>query len=91
MGWMPKELQFDSQQGQEISLFSTLSRLALVLIKPPLRGVPEVLSPGVKQPRLEADHSPSSSAGLLKMCGTIPPFPMSSWLGTFLKHMHSFV
>jgi hypothetical protein len=88
---MPKELQFDSQRGQEISLLSTISRLALVLIKPPLRRVPEALSPGEKQKRLEADHSPSFTARLLKMCGVIPPFPMSSWLDTLFKHMHSFI
>jgi hypothetical protein len=91
MGWMPKKLQSDSQQGQEISLFSTIFRLALVLIKPPLRGVPEALSLGEKQPRLEADHSPSSTDGLLKMCGATPPFPMPSWLDTLFKHMHSFI
>jgi hypothetical protein len=37
-------------------------------------GVDGVLSPGVKRPGREADHSPQSSAKV-KNGGAIPPFP----------------
>jgi hypothetical protein len=46
----------------KIFLLSTLSRSILWPTQPPIQCVPEALSPGVKQPRREADHSPSSSA-----------------------------
>jgi hypothetical protein len=41
--------------------------------------VPEALSPGVKRPEREVDHSPPPS-GKVKNGGYIPPLPhMSSW------------
>jgi hypothetical protein len=42
-------------------LFSTSSRPALGLTQPPIQWVPGALSPGVKQPGCEADHSPPTS------------------------------
>jgi len=52
----------DSRQGLGIFLFATASRPALGPTRPPVHGVPEALSPGIKQPGREADHSRSSSA-----------------------------
>jgi hypothetical protein len=44
-------------------------------------GYRGVLSPGVKRPRCEADHSPTPSAEV-KNVGAIPPFPHTySWRG----------
>jgi hypothetical protein len=43
-------------------LFSTSSRPALGSNQPPIQWVPGVLSPGVKRPEREADHSPPASA-----------------------------
>jgi hypothetical protein len=46
--------------------FSMLSRLALGPTQPPIQWVPGALSPGVKQPGREADHSPPTSAKIKK-------------------------
>jgi hypothetical protein len=48
-------------------LFSILSRPALGPIHPPIQWVLGAVSPGVKQPRHEADHSPKASAEVKKM------------------------
>jgi hypothetical protein len=49
--------------------------------QPPIQRVPGPLSPGVKMPVREADHSPPSSAEV-KNGGAIPPLShMSSWHG----------
>jgi hypothetical protein len=48
-------------------------------VQPPIQGVPEALSLGVKRPGREADHSPPSSAEV-KVSGDIPPLPTTpSW------------
>jgi hypothetical protein len=52
---------FDSLRGQGF-VFSTASRPVLGSTQPPIRWVPRGLSPGVKGPEMEADHSPKSSA-----------------------------
>jgi hypothetical protein len=49
-------------------LFSTSFRPALGFTHPPIQWVPGVLSPGVKRPGREADHSPPTSAEVKKMC-----------------------
>jgi hypothetical protein len=49
---------FDFRKGQEIFLFST----ALGPNQPPIQCVQGALSPGVKRPERDADHSPPSSA-----------------------------
>jgi hypothetical protein len=41
---------------------------------PPIQRVPGALPPGVKRPRREVDHSPTSSAEI-KNIGAIPPLP----------------
>jgi hypothetical protein len=43
-------------------IFSTASRTALELTQPPIQWVTEGLSPGIKRPGREADHSTPSSA-----------------------------
>jgi hypothetical protein len=47
-------------------LFSKSSRLTLGYIQPPIQWVLVALSPGVKRPRREANHSPSASAEVKK-------------------------
>jgi hypothetical protein len=43
-------------------LFSRSSRPALRSTQPPIQWEPEALSPGVKRPGREVDHSPPTSA-----------------------------
>jgi hypothetical protein len=43
-------------------IFSASSRPALRHTKPPIKLVPGTLSPGVKRPVRDADHSPPNSA-----------------------------
>jgi len=45
-----------------ISLFTTASRPALGPTQPPIQWILETISPGVKRPESEGDHSPPSSA-----------------------------
>jgi hypothetical protein len=65
--------RFDSQQGQEIFLFSTVFRLALEPTQPPIQWVLGTLSLGVKWQGHEADHSFPSIAEV-KNDGAIFPF-----------------
>jgi hypothetical protein len=55
-------LGFDSRRGLAIFLFTAVSRAALGPTQPPIQWAPGALSLGVKRPRCEADHSPTSSA-----------------------------
>jgi hypothetical protein len=48
--------------GLGIFLFTTMSKMALGSILPPIQWVPGALSLGVKRPGREADYSPPSSA-----------------------------
>jgi hypothetical protein len=48
-------------------LFSKSSRPALGSTQPPIQWVPGALSPEVKRPGREADHSPPSSAKVKKI------------------------
>jgi hypothetical protein len=52
---------FESRHGLRIFLFTTASRTALGPTQPPIQWLPGALSLGVKRPRREADHSPSSN------------------------------
>jgi hypothetical protein len=56
--------------------FSTSSRPDLGPTQPPIQWVPPTLSPGVKLPGCETDHSSPSSAGVKKMWiyRATPPF-----------------
>jgi hypothetical protein len=53
---------FESQQGLEIFLFTTVSRRVLGPTQPPSEQVPGAAFPGSKAARTEAGHSPPSSA-----------------------------
>jgi hypothetical protein len=56
----------------QIFLFSIASRLAPGPAQPPMQWVPGAISPGIKRPGPEADHTPPSSAEV-KNGGTIAP------------------
>jgi hypothetical protein len=56
-----------SPGGDEYFHFSTSPRPALVSTQPPIQWVPGPLSPGVKRPAREADHSPPTNAEVKKM------------------------
>jgi hypothetical protein len=62
---------FDSWQGQESFLYSTA---AVGPTQHPIKLVAGALSPGVKRPGRESDHSPPSSANV-KNGGAILPSP----------------
>jgi hypothetical protein len=53
--------------GDKNFLFSTSSRSALESTQPPIQSVPVAVSPGVKRPGREADHSPPASAEVKKI------------------------
>jgi hypothetical protein len=54
--------EFDSGQGQEICLYSTASRPTESLTQFPIQWLLGALSPVLKRPGREVDHSPISSA-----------------------------
>jgi hypothetical protein len=68
---------FDSRQGHEILPYSTASRPALGPTQAPIQWAPGALSSGVKRPRHESDHSPTSNAEV-KNGGAILPLPHTS-------------
>jgi hypothetical protein len=69
---------FNSREGQGLFLFVSAPRPALKRIQTPIKWITVSVSPGVKRPVREADHSPPSSA---QVAG-ISPFPhMSIWRG----------
>lgn len=65
---------FDSQQGQGIFFFSSVQTGSGVLgsTQPPVQLVLWAVSPGVKWPGCEVDHSTPSSAKA-KNGGAVPP------------------
>jgi hypothetical protein len=71
-------------------IFSTPSRPTLGSAQPPIQWVQGALSPGVKRPGREADHSPPSSAEIKEMwIYTSTPTP--SWHSAELvKHRDNF-
>jgi len=56
------ERRFESRQGVQIYLFTTVSRRALVPTEPRIQSVPGAFSMGAKRPGRETDHSPTSVA-----------------------------
>jgi hypothetical protein len=67
---------FDSWQAEAGTidfLFYTASRPALGPTQPPIQWALEALSPAVKRPGREADHSPHSSVEVMNG-GAIPPY-----------------
>jgi hypothetical protein len=63
---------FEFLRGQEIVLFSKISRPAVGTTQPPIQCVSGGSFPGVKQPRLEVYRSPYL-VPKLRMNGAIPP------------------
>jgi hypothetical protein len=57
---------FDPQQRQRLFPLTSASRPALGPTQPPIQWVEGALSPGVKRPGRDADHSPPSSAEVKK-------------------------
>jgi len=60
--WTIGVLRFDSRRRLWIYLFTTASRTALEPTQLPNEWVPGALSPGVKRPGRETDHSPPYDA-----------------------------
>jgi hypothetical protein len=60
-------------------LVKKISRPVLEHTHHPVEWVPEALSPGVKQPKREADHSPLCSAEVKNEWHCVSTSPMSSW------------
>jgi hypothetical protein len=68
-------------------LFYIVSRPALRPTLSPIQWIPPVLSPGVKRPGREADHSPQSSSEV-KNGGAISPLPHTSSWPIFKIHLY---
>jgi hypothetical protein len=61
-------------------IFSTSSRPVFGPTQPPIQWALGAVSLGVKRPGREADHSPPTSAEVMKKRGSINPLPhMPSW------------
>jgi hypothetical protein len=72
------QTEFEYWQGQQIFLYTTISRQVLEPTQPPIQWVLGPLLPeGVKQVGCEATHSLPSSAEV-KNSGVISPFPHTS-------------
>jgi len=61
-GWTAEELCFDSRQGCDFSPFSKWFRPPSRPSKTLIKQVPEFLSPGLKRPRREVEHSTPCTA-----------------------------
>jgi hypothetical protein len=80
-GWATVIKGFESRPWVGIFLFSTESRPALGPTKPPIQWVPGAVSPRVKRPGDETDHSLPSSAEV-KNAWRYASIPhTSSWRG----------
>jgi hypothetical protein len=73
---------FESRKGLGIFLLTTASRSALGPTKPPIQGVPGVLSLRVKRQGREADHSSPSSAEVKNSWSytSTPQYAFMAWL-----------
>jgi hypothetical protein len=85
-GWTIGVLGFDSRRVLGIFLFTTASRTALGPTQPPIQWLTGSFSLGVKRPRREADHSPTSSAEVKECVELYLHSPnMPSWHGAWLS------
>lgn len=75
-----REPHFESRQGQETFLLSTVSRPALGQMEPPIQRVPGVLFVREEGPRGEADNTPTSNADV-KNSGATSLLHRRSWHG----------
>jgi hypothetical protein len=77
---------FDSRRRLGIFLFTTASRTVLGPTQPLIQWVAGALSPGIKRPGREADHSPPSSAEAKDWVELYLHSPNTpSWRGVRLK------
>jgi hypothetical protein len=76
---------FDFRLGLGIFLFATVTRPTLRPSQSPVRWVAGAVSPGVKRPGLEADHSPPSSAEAKNAWSYTSTPPLSSRHGAYLS------
>jgi hypothetical protein len=90
MGWTIRFLGFDSRQGLRIILFTTVSRTALGPIQSHIQWVPTALSPGVKLPGRDANHSLPSSAEVKNAWSynSTPQYVFTVWC--LVKHRGNF-
>jgi hypothetical protein len=77
-----------SWQKKENFIFSIASKLALVPTKPPSHWVLGVVSPAVKRPGSEADHSPPSSAEEWWSYTSAPQYVFMTW--SLIKYVDNF-
>jgi hypothetical protein len=70
--------EFEFVKGKDF-FFSMSSRPALGRTQPPIQSVPGTLSPEVKLPGREADHSPPTSAEVKQRASIHPLSHTSSW------------
>jgi hypothetical protein len=75
------ELRVRFLSGQEIFVLSTVSRLALGPILPPIQWVPGAHSLGAKWQGHQAGHSPPSDTEVENGGGIPPLLCTSSWHG----------
>jgi hypothetical protein len=76
--------------GAGIFLFATASRPALRPTQPPVQWIPGAISPVVKLPGREADHSPPSSAEV-KNAWSYSPLPQYVFMAwCLIKHRINF-
>jgi hypothetical protein len=78
-------LEFDSQWGLGIFLFTTMSRTVLESTQPPIQLAPETLSLGVKWLGREADHSLYLVPRSKNVWSYTSTLQMPSWHGDQLK------
>jgi hypothetical protein len=84
-GWTNRVRGFDSRWELGFFLFFTAFRPVLGPNQPPIQWVPGVLSPEVKRPGRETDHSPPSNAEVRNAWRYTSTLNMSSWHGTCLS------
>jgi hypothetical protein len=86
---MIRQSGFDSQQGQEMFLFSIASSPALGLRQPLIQWSVWAVAPEAKWQTYEADHSPSSTTEVRKGETIAPLPPASSWHGAWSTNHNS--
>jgi len=91
LGYRPDErrirIHFQAGIKRHTLLFSTGARLALELTQPPNQWVLEALSPGIKHPEHEPDHSTPSSTKV-KKAHSLPL--VSFMVHTLITHRKNF-
>jgi hypothetical protein len=84
-------LEFDSWEGQKVSLFSTASRSVLGFTQHAIHSVTGALYPKVKQLECEADHTFTSNDKVknTRSYKFTPPMLLMSWY--LIKHRRNFI